>query len=141
MHRVAGEEHAALAIAVGQQQVLRPLADIEHLVFDRHGADLLEHRRHVFVFLDHRMQREVARVVLHDQLRRLRVGDVIVPPLADRDALVQVVAAIERLAQLQQVAFAGKLDAELLAHDAGAAVAADQIFRAHGWSIRRLAAS
>ena len=55
------------------------------------------------------------------------VGHVIVPALADRDALVEVVAAVERLAQLQQVAFAAELDAELLAHGAAAAVAADQI--------------
>lgn len=34
----------------------------------------------------------------------LAVGDVIVPSLADRNALVKLVAAIERLAQFQQVA-------------------------------------
>ena len=67
--------------------------------------------------------------VLHDELRRLVVGDVVVPALADGDALEQVVAAVQRLAELQDVAFAGQLDAELLADGAGAAVAADQVFR------------
>ena len=58
----------------------------------------------------------------------MRVGDVIVRgPVADRDALVQLVAAIERLAELQQVAVALQLDVELLAHPAAAAVAADQV--------------
>ena len=67
---------------------------------------VLEHRRHVLVLLHHRMQGEVPGVVLHDELRRLRVGDVIVAALADRDALEEVVAAVERLAKLQDVAFA-----------------------------------
>ena len=39
------------------------------------------------VGLDHRMQGEVPGGVLHDQERRLCVGDVIVAALADRDAL------------------------------------------------------
>ena len=56
----------------------------------------------------------------------MRIGDVIVPALADRDALEQVVAAIERLPQLQQIGFALQLDAELAAHIARAAVAADE---------------
>ena len=46
----------------------------------------------------------------------MRVGDVIVPPFADRDALEQIVAAIQRLPQLQQIGFALQLDAELTAH-------------------------
>ena len=84
MHGVAGEQHAAFGEAVGDQQVLPPLADIEHLVLHRHGDGLLEHRRHVLVFLHHRMQREVPGRVLHDELRRLVVGDVVVAALADR---------------------------------------------------------
>ena len=90
---------------------------------------LLEHRLHLGLALDDRVQREVPRRVLHDHLRRAVVGDVIVPPLADRDALVELVAAEQRLAELQQVAFAFERDAELLAHRAGAAVAADEILR------------
>ncbi len=69
------------------------------------------------------------RRVLHDQLRRAIVGDVVVPPLADRDAFVELVAAEQRLAELQQVALAFERNAELLAHRAGAAVAADEIVR------------
>ncbi len=67
--------------------------------------------------------------VLHDQEGRLVVGDVIVPAFADRDPLIQVFAVIERLAQLQQVAFARQLDPELAPHGAAAAVAADHILR------------
>ena len=80
-------------------------------------------RRHVAP-LDHRVQREMPGRILHDQEGRVAVGHVIVPALADRDALVQVFAVVQRLAQLQQVGLAGELDAELLAHGAGAAVAA-----------------
>src|SRR4051794_39354166 len=57
----------------------------------------------------------------------VRIGDVIVPPLADRDALEQIVATIERLAELQQVGFALQLDTKLAPHRAGAAVAAGEI--------------
>jgi len=46
------------------------------------------------------------------------------------DALKELVAAIERLAQLQDVALAAQRDAKLLAHEARAAVAADEIERA-----------
>ena len=86
---------------------------------------------HLLVGLDHRMQRPVLGGVLHDQLRRLVVGDVIVAALAgtiaDRQPLEQLFAVVERLAQAQQIAFAAQLDAELLAHRAGAAIAADEI--------------
>ncbi len=60
----------------------------------------------------------------------MRVGNVVVPPLADRNALEQIVAAVQRLPQLQQIGVALQLDAELTAHVAGAAVAADEILRA-----------
>ena len=63
-------------------------------------------RRHVLVAVDDRMQREMLGRILHDQERRLAVGDVIVPALADRDALEQIVAAIQRLAELQHVGLA-----------------------------------
>ena len=76
------------------------------------------------------MQREMLGRILHDQERRLCVGDVIVPPLADRDALEQIVAAEQRLAELHQIGFALQFDAELAAHRAGAAVAAGEIKRA-----------
>ena len=106
MHRIAGKEHAALPVAVGEQQVLPPRRAGQHLVFHRHGDRLLEHGLHVVVAVDHRMQREVAGRILHDQEASMRVGDVIVPPLADRDALEQIVAAIQRLPQLQQIGVA-----------------------------------
>src|SRR5207249_3111061 len=50
--------------------------------------------------------------------------------LADGDALEQLVAAIQRLTQLEYVVLAAQLDAELLAHHAPAAVAAHHIRRA-----------
>src|SRR5262249_57211546 len=34
MHRVAGKEHAAGAITIGEQQILFPFADIQHLISD-----------------------------------------------------------------------------------------------------------
>jgi len=62
----------------------------------------------------------------------LRVGDVIVAALADGNTLEQVVASIERLTELEDVAFARELDAELPADGAGAAVAADQVLGRDG---------
>ncbi len=56
-------------------------------------------------------------------------------PIADRELVEQLVAAIERLAQLEQVAFATQFDPELLAHRARAAVAADQIVGAQRFSL------
>ena len=65
--------------------------------------------------------------VLDDQETAFGVGDVIMPPLADRDALVKVLAIIERLPQLLDIGLAAEVDAELPAHQAAAAVAADHI--------------
>ena len=52
------------------------------------------------------------------------------PPLADRNAVEQVVAFVKRLTELLQVGVALQLDTELAANEAGAAIAADQIVRA-----------
>ena len=125
MHGIAGEEHAAMSVIVGEQQVLPPLADVEHLVFHGHGDGLLEHGRHVGVGLRHRMQGEVLGRILYDQERRLPISHVIVPALADRNALVKLLAVIERLAQLEQIAVAFKPNTELPAHRARSTVAAD----------------
>ncbi len=78
------------------------------------------------------MQGEVLGRILQDQEGVLAVGHVIVTALADRDALVEVIATIKPLAQFQQVAVAGEPDAELLAHGACAAIAAGEIARADG---------
>ena len=67
--------------------------------------------------------------ILHDQKRRMRVGNVVVPPLADRNELEQIVSAVQGLAQLQQIGFALQLDADLAAHIARPAVAADALPR------------
>ena len=47
--------------------------------------------------------------------------------VTERQTLVKLVATVQRLAQRQQIAFAGKLYTELLAHRARTAVAANQI--------------
>ncbi len=137
VRRVAGEEHAALAVAFGEQQVLLPLADVEHLVFERHADGLLELARHVLVALDDRVQGPVPRRVLHDEEARLAVGHVVVAALAGALAegkpLEKLGAGVERLAQLEQVALAAQADAELVAHGARATVAADEISRPQGF--------
>src|SRR3974377_858570 len=65
--------------------------------------------------------------VLHDQEGIMRVSYVVVPASADWNTLEQIVAAVKRLPQLQQIGFAGKFDAELPSHRTGATVAADEI--------------
>src|SRR5215467_10931005 len=76
------------------------------------------------------MQREMPGRVLHDQLGRAIVGNVIVPTFSDRNALEQIFAIVQRLAQLQHAVFvAGEPDAELPAHRAVATVAADKVER------------
>ena len=112
MHRIAGEEDAPLAVAIGEQKVLPPRRARQHLVFDRNADGPFERRFHLLVAVDHGMQRPVPGRVLHDQERRLVVGDMIVAalagPVADRQPLEQFVAAIQRLPQRQQIALAGQ---------------------------------
>ena len=49
MHGVAGQEHAAVLIVVGDQQVLPPGIAGQHFVFHRHADDLLELPLHLLV--------------------------------------------------------------------------------------------
>ena len=130
MHGISGQKDPALAVAVGQQQIHFPLPDIEHVVPDRHGHDPFEHIGHVHVVLDHGMQGEMPGRVLDDEKAPLGVGHVIVAALADRDAFVEVLAVIQRLAQLLDIGLAVELDAELPAHQAAAAVAPHHVRRA-----------
>ena len=76
-----------MTIAVGQQQILSPRRTGQHLVSDRHGNRPLEHRLHVIIAVDNRMQGKVTSSVLYNEKSRMRVGDVIVPAFADRDSL------------------------------------------------------
>src|SRR5262249_59654457 len=76
---------------------------------------------------DDGMQGEMPGRILDDQETPFGVGDVIMPPLADRDALVQVLAIVERLPQLLDVGLAVELDAEQPAHQAVAAVATGHV--------------
>ena len=135
MYRVAGEKHAIFAVLVGEQQILPPRRARQHFVFDRNSDRALERGLHRFVAIEHRMQRPMPGGILHDQERRLVIGNVIMPaaarPIADRQTFEQFVAAKQRLAQLQQIAFAGKGNAELLAHRTGTAVATDEVGRAN----------
>ena len=105
MHRIAGEEHPASAVAVGEQQILPPRIAGQPLVLHRNADGVLELAIHLRLGLDHRMQRPVVGGVLHDQLRGLVVGDVIVPALAgavaERQPLEQLFAMVKRLAQAQ----------------------------------------
>src|SRR5438552_15993805 len=131
MDRVSGEEYAAFAVVVREEQILLPLAHVEHVVFHGHADGPLELPRHVLVLADDRVERPVPGRILHDQERRRIVGDMVMAPfagtVADRDALVEVVAAVHRLAQLQEGALAAQADAELVTYPARAAVAADEI--------------
>ncbi len=136
MHRVAGEEDTPFAEVVGQQQVLLPLADVEHLVLQRDADGLLELLPHILVALQGRVQGPVLGRVLHDEEGGLVVRHVVVAtmprPAVDRNAVEQLVAAIQRLPEFQQIAVAAQLDAELLAHQAAAAVTADEILGIDG---------
>src|SRR2546430_4593624 len=131
MDRVAGEEYAAFAVVVREEQVLLPLAHVEHVVFHWHADGPLELPRHVLVLADDRVERPVPSRILHDQERRRIVGDMVMVPfpgtVADRDALVEIVAAVQRLAQLQEAALAAQTDAELVPYSARAAVAAHEV--------------
>ena len=136
MHRIAGEEHAAFAVLLGQQQVLPPWIAGQHLVFHRNADDLLELPVHLLVGVGGRMQGPVLRRILHQQEARVLLGHVIVAAasraVADRNFVEQLVAAIERLAKRQHVRLAAQPDAERLSHRAGAAVAAGQVVAAYG---------
>ena len=65
--------------------------------------------------------------ILDDKLRRAIVGHVIVAPFPDRDALIELLATVERLAQRHDVALALQANAQLLANEARASVATDEI--------------
>ena len=60
MRGVAGDEDPALAVAVGEQQVLLPLADIERIELQRHADGLRKHAHHLGVAVDDGVQREMA---------------------------------------------------------------------------------
>ena len=74
------------------------------------------------------------RRVLHDQERRLAIGDVVVTPAAwstvDRNAVEQVGREIERLIEARQIAFAAERNTDLPPDRADATVTADDELRA-----------
>ena len=134
MRGIPGQPDAARAVAVGQQQVLLPLAHIQHLVVDRRAHHLLELPRHGGIVLDDGVQGPVPRRILHDEEGIRVVGDVVVPsaarPVAHRQPVVEVVGPVQRLPQPKDVALARQADAEVAADRAAAAVAADKVSRA-----------
>src|SRR5947208_4951817 len=127
MDRVAGEEYAAFAVVIREEQVLLPLAHVEHVVFHWHADGPLELPRHVLVLADDRVERPVPGRILHDQERRRIVGDMVMAPVAgtvaDRGALVEIVGAGQRLAQLEEVALAAQGWCQRVRYPAGSAVA------------------
>ena len=81
MHRVAGQEDAAVAIVLGEQQVVMP----RHNVRDLEGAgetdQLLDHRPEVGIRRQRCMQGEFRAAALGDQGRAIGVDEIVVPPL------------------------------------------------------------
>ena len=73
------------------------------------------------------MQGEFRAAALRDHGRAVGVDEIVVPPLAGDDLPVELVGAEDHLHQLADAPLAFQLDAGLLAHRAGAAVAADEI--------------
>ena len=73
------------------------------------------------------MQGEFRAAALRDQGRAVGVDEIVVPPPAGDDLLVEIVGAEDHLHQLADAPLAFQLDAGLLAHRAGAAVAAHEI--------------
>src|SRR5260370_39977328 len=116
MNGVAGQKDAPLAVTVRQQQIHLPLADIKHVVFDRHGDDPFEHTGHFRVRLHDRMQRGMPGRILADRETPLGADNVRVPALADWDALVDVLARIARLPRLLAIRLYAELYAEVLAY-------------------------
>ena len=78
MRRIAGDEDTAVQVMLRQQQPLHPFGAMQHLVFDRRADDRLEQLRHVLVFLDDGMKREMLAQVLDDHQRPMIVDAVIV---------------------------------------------------------------
>src|SRR5258708_39613632 len=75
------------------------------------------------------MQGEFRAAALRDQGRAVGVDEIVVPPLTGDDLPVELVGAEDHLHQLADAPLAFQLDAGLLAHRAGAAVAADEVAR------------
>ena len=69
--------------------------------------------------------------ILDNQKTPFGVRDVIVTPLADRNAFIEIIAIVERLPKLLNVGFAVELDVERPAHQAIAAVATDHVCGTH----------
>ena len=109
--------------------MLVPGAAVQQLDIDRDAEEVAD-RPGCIVGIDRRaaIHHEMPQVVLHDQ----RAGrKVVVPALADRDRIEQLIRPEEGLVDLPDAALAFELDAELLAHRARATVAADEISGAH----------
>src|SRR5258706_15832456 len=108
-----------------------PLATIEHLVGDRHTNGLLESQLHVLIGFDGSMQRPVQTRILQDQKGRLVVGDVKMPAMARTvqqwNTVIKFVAAIQALAEFEEMTFPFKFDTQLFPHEAAATVAAHQV--------------
>src|SRR5579864_6305804 len=106
MRRVSGNEYATFTVALSAKEVLRPFIDGEHLELHRHPKRPSEDLRHIIVARRRRMQSPMACAVLQDdEGKDWSFGDVMMPALAHRNALVQIVTMEKRLPELSDVPF------------------------------------
>ena len=124
MRGVAGDEDAPAAIARGHQQVVLPVAFVQHLDIDLEPDHPPQARFGVLAgFPVLKINHEMPQVVL-DHKRAF--GEVVVAPASHGDPFEQLLRAKKHLVNPAQAAASLQLDAQLFAHGAGAAVAADQ---------------
>ena len=139
MHRVAGKKHATPAVAFGQEKVLLPFPDIEHLVIQRCSHNLFKLLRHGLIAVHDGMKGPMARRILHDQEGLGRIGHMIVPPVSGTwphgQAVEQVITAVECLPHARDVTLTRQSDAEGVTHRAATTIATDEIVRMHGFQL------
>src|SRR5882724_5109774 len=109
MHRISGQKNTAGTISIGEKQVLSPFGAMKHFIAHRHADDCFESVAHLLVGLSCRMERPVTLGVLHDQKAAVRIDCQIVSAFAwaraERQSIVELIAAVESLAQPREVSF------------------------------------
>src|ERR1700723_1920582 len=131
MCRVAGDEYAAAAIVLGDKQMQLPGTDVQQFEFKRKSNPIADRLGEIGVLGQIDVEGEFLAIALRDKYGPLHVGDVIVPPLAHRDQVVEFIRAEAYLAHAANVAMPFELDPERLAHNTRATVASGQIARAN----------
>ena len=100
MHRVAGQEDAAVAIVLGEQQVVMP-RDHMCVISKAQGKPIsswITGRKSVSG-RQRCMQGEFRAAALRDEGRAIGVDEIVVPPLAGDDLPVELVGAEDHLHQ------------------------------------------